>query len=277
MKTYLECIPCFMNQALRAMEQYSLDENTQERILKGLMAKLSLIDLKKSPPQFALYIYEQLEKMTGISDPYKEIKKRDNEHALNLLPEVTAIIDRSDDKLLIATKIAIAGNIMDFASGTDYDIKKHIFEIIDDNFEINHYDNFKQDIEKAHSIAYIADNSGEIVFDKLLLKEIMKINDSKIDFYVRSKPIVDDATIEDAEHVGIADLGNIDIKTFDTVFPMQEINSDIVISKGQANYECLSGFNSNIYFLLMTKCSIIARDLNTKKQKLILKKNNNTR
>jgi damage-control phosphatase, subfamily I len=273
MKTYLECIPCFLNQALRAMDQSSLQETKKAEVLKSILNELADYELNKTPPEFALFIYDLLEKITGIKDPYRKIKKRDNDHALKLYPEINELVKRSEDSLLIAVKAAIAGNMMDFASGTDYDITGSIKEIIKKEFTINNYKEFAHEIKDAKSISYIADNSGEIVFDKLLLEQIRKFNDAKIDFYVRKRPIVDDATIEDAEYIKISDIKNLEIKTFDSNFPKGKIDSDIIISKGQANYECLSNSKENIFFMLMTKCVILARDLKTEKHKLILKKN----
>ncbi|GAF96550.1 unnamed protein product, partial [marine sediment metagenome] len=242
-------------------------------------------DLSKKPPEFARLVYNIIEEITGNEDPYKEIKKRDNEHAISLLPEIKSIIKKSEDKLFTSIKIAIAGNIMDFAANSDYDLKKTIEKVLESDFAINDYEKFKEGIKKATSIAYLADNAGEIVFDKLLIEKIRELNNCKIYLFVKGKPIVNDATEIDTKIIGINNFDNIEIKKINTGFPNTGMKKeskefisfikqmDLVISKGQGNYESLSEVNANIYFLLIAKCHVIARDLGVKKGSIILKSN----
>lgn len=274
-----------MNQALKAMALTGQSHEVKEKVLKELMNKLSGIDLSKKPPEFARLIYNLVSETTGNKDPYKEIKERDNNHALGLLPEIKKIIEKSDDKLITTLKIAAAANIMDFAANANYDLKKTVENALSSNFAINDYKKFKDDIKKAKSIAYLADNCGEIVFDKLLMENIKQLNDCKIYLFVKGKPIVNDATKSDISLIGIDKIAGIEIMTIDTGFPNAGLrkessefnefinNVDVVISKGQGNYESLSESNANIYFLLIAKCPIVARDLNIKKGNIILKFN----
>jgi len=285
MKTYLECIPCFLNQAIKAMNLTNQNNKTKEKVLKELMSKLANFDLNKKPPEFARLVYNILTDITGNEDPFKEIKKRDNQHALNLLPEIKNIIESSEDKLLTTIKIAIAGNIMDFALNSDYNLKKKIEEVLESDFAINDYEKFKENIKKASSIAYLADNAGEIVFDKLVIEKIKEINNCKIYFFVKGRPIVNDATEIDAKIVGIDNLDSTEVRNINTGFPntgikkeSKEFNDfiqkiDLVISKGQGNYESLSEVDANIYFLLIAKCPVIARDLGVEKGNIICKSN----
>lgn len=285
MKTYLECIPCFLNQSIKAMNLTNQNTQTKEKVMKETMKQLSNIDLNQKPPEFARLVYNILTEITGKEDPYKGIKKRDNEHALSLLPEIKNIIKRSEDRLLTTIKIAIAGNIMDFALNSDYNLKKKVEEVLESDFAINDYGKFKEDIKKASSITYLADNSGEIVFDKLLIEKIREINNCKVYFFVKGKPIVNDATEIDTKVIGIDKLDNIEIRRINTGFPSTGIKKeseefsnfiksiDLVISKGQGNYESLSEVNANIYFLLIAKCPVLARDLEVEKGEIVLKSN----
>ena len=285
MKTYLECLPCFLNQALKAMNLTNQNNEVKEKVLKKLMNKLSNIDLNKKPPEFARLVYNLVSEITGNLDPYKEIKERDNNHALELLPEIRKIIRKSEDKLITTLKVAAAANIMDFAANSNYDLKKTIEDALREGFAINDYEKFKEDIKKARSIAYLADNCGEIVFDKLLIENIRQLNDCKINLFIKGKPIVNDATESDIKFIGIDKIQGIEIMTINTGFPntglkkeSSEFNKfisgmDVVISKGQGNYESLSESNANIYFLLIAKCPIVARDLDIKKNDIILKFN----
>ncbi len=286
MKTYLECIPCFLNQALKAMNLSTQNAAIQERVLKEIMKKLAAIDLNKKPPEFAMLVYNIISEITGNDDPYKEIKKRDNEHAISLLPEIKEIIESSEDKLLTTIKTAIAGNIMDFAIKSGYNLKKTIEKVLKSDFDINDYYRFKEDIKKARSIAYLADNAGEIVFDKVLIEKIRELNNCKIYFFVKSRPIINDATKSDVKIAGIDKLNNVEIRAVNIGSPnIRKIRKtkesgeftnfikkmDLVISKGQGNYESLSEINANIYFLLIAKCNVIARDLGVEKGSIIIK------
>jgi len=285
MKTYLECIPCFLKQAIKAMDLTNQNVHIKEKVLREIMIRLSNGDLNKKPPEFARLVYNTITEITGNDDPYKEIKKRDNEHAFSLLPKIKSIIEKSEDKLLTTIKIAIAGNIMDFALKSKYDLNKTIKKVLKSNFGINNYEKFKQDIKKAKSIAYLADNSGEVVFDKLLIKKIREVNNCRIYFFVKGKPIVNDATEIEAKFAAIDEFANIEIRKINTGFPNTGIKKesekftnfinkiDLIISKGQGNYESLSELNANIYFLLIAKCPVIARDLGTEKGNIILKSN----
>lgn len=283
MKTYLECIPCFLNQTLKVMDIQSVDYKTKEKAMKQIMLKLSKFNLNSKPPEFALFVYKTIEKIIGNSDFYKKIKKKDNLQAISSLFKIRKIIEKSKNPFKDTIKLAILGNVMDFAANPDYDILKTIKDNINNDFAIDDYKSLKQDILNAKSIVYIADNAGEIVFDMLLVKEIKKISNAEITFFVRGRPIINDVTLEDVKVVGLDKIDNIKIKTIKTIFPCINkstksfINylkkSDLIISKGQANYECLSEFKGNIYFLLFTKCEVISRNLGVKKNEMVLKSN----
>ncbi len=281
MKTYLECIPCFLNQSLKVMKHSGLDAELQKKILKDIMKMLSETELDKKPPEYARLVYDKISCISKIKDPYREIKKRDNMHAEKLAPSLKNMIDASRDPLLTAVKVSIAGNIMDFAANSDYDIKESIDRVLHEDFAINDYSKFKNDIINAKTIAYFADNCGEIIFDKLLIEKIKTLNSKcTIHLFVKAGPIINDATREDAESAGLGSLERVKVKTLEKDFlktrkyknPADYLKHiDISISKGQGNYERLSNINANIYFLLIAKCSVIARDLNTGTMKSILK------
>ena len=283
MKTNLECIPCFLKQAISIMDLHNLDKSIKEETIRSILKELSGFNLKSTPPEFALPVYDIISRITNNPDPYLEVKKKDNLNAIKLLPQIQKIIGSSANRLKDAVKIAISANIMDFAANPDYDLMKRIKHNIDSDFTVSDFTKLEEDIKTAKSIAYITDNAGEIVIDTLLIKEIKKMSKAEITVFVRAKPIINDATIEDAKTAGIDKLSNVKIEKIEKVFPFIEnsgefINflkkADVVIAKGQANYECLSEFkDSNIYFLLIPKCIVIARDLNVKMQGMILKCN----
>lgn len=142
-----------------------------------------------------------------------------------------------------------------------------------------------KDIEKAETLLYLGDNCEEICLDKLLIKKIKELSPNiKPLFGVRGKPLVNDSIAEDAYYVGIhkyaevidnghGSLGTVLSRTSSTFKDVYR-SADVVIAKGQANYECLSEENKNIYFLLMTKCDVIANDIGVEEKKMICMKNN---
>ena len=285
MRTYLECIPCFLNQALKAMALSKQTDAEKEKVIKEIIRQLAKIDLNKKPPEFARLVYNIIYDASGNQDPYKRIKERDNKKARGIFPDIKDMADKSSDSLLAATKAAIAGNIMDFAAHSEYDIEHTISKVMKADLAIDDFSMFKKGLSDASSIAYLADNAGEIVLDKILLEQIRKLNDCPVYLYVKGKPIVNDATERDAIFAGLDKIEGLEIRKISTGFPntgmkkeSQEFNREMenigmVISKGQGNYESLSDSGLNIYFLLIAKCSVIARDLGVSKGDIICKGN----
>ena len=289
MKTYLECIPCFLNQSLKVMDLINLEYKTKEKAIREIMKELTVIELDKKPPEFARFVYNKIYRIIGNDDPYKNIKERDNIKVAKILPNFRILVEKSADPLLVATKIAIAGNIMDFAANSNYDIEESIESSLKNDFAIDDYDKFKKDLTNAKSIIYLADNAGEIVLDKLLLETIRRMNNCKIYLFVKGKPILNDATEDDLNFININKIPNIEICKINTGFPntgflkeskeFSDIlkSSHLIISKGQGNYESLSEIDANIYFLLIAKCPVVANDLGVKTGDFVIKNNNGGR
>jgi uncharacterized protein with ATP-grasp and redox domains len=179
--------------------------------------------------------------------------------------------------------MAIAGNIIDFGANPDFDLNKTIFAVISEEFAIFDYPELTTILENANTMVYLADNTGEIVFDKILLEKILeRYNIEKIVFAVKGAPIINDATIDDAKYVGIDKIPGVEFIQVGTGLPNSGIertskefhdildSADLVISKGQGNYEALGDCNS-IFFLLMAKCPVIASDLNVRIGDIVLK------
>ena len=270
MKTYYECMPCFVNQALTAIQR--IPEPDKERLLREVLLRISQIDFSLSPPEMARDIFDVIEEYLPDSDFYYDIKKKSNNYILNLEDELRATIRKSEDPFLTGLHLAIAGNIIDFGAKNDFSdelIHSEIDKALNVVLEKELVKRFKNEIDKAEKILYLGDNAGEIVFDKLFLEQLPV---EKITFAVRGSAIINDALMEDAEMVGMTKLLKV-ISNGDnipgTVFnrcssEFQKIfnESDLIISKGQGNYETLSDTDKNICFLLKAKCPVIAKDLN---------------
>ena len=277
MKSYLDCIPCFFQQALRAGRIATDDEQALKQLLDELGKKLPEISLDSTPPETGRYIYRLVREITGNPDPFRELKIQNTQEALALYPALKKTVEKSDDSLLTAIRIAIAGNVIDFGASATFDIESTIEETLEKDFAICHYSAFKDKLAMAENILYIGDNAGETVFDRLLIEQM----DKPVTYVVRDKPVINDATAEDAVQAGIDKVATIVSSGTDapgtvlnTCSPeFKEIldQSEFTIAKGQGNYESLSNEDYSIFFLLKVKCQIIANDIGVTNGSIILR------
>ena len=275
-----QCLPCLVNQAIKIAKLCGLKE--RDELYREVFHNLSTIDFSKTNPEIIGQNYQIIKRYVGLNDPYKELKSQYNQMFLNKLPEYDRKINSFED----AVKYAIVANIIDF-NPIHEDVERqvqHFFSSLDQLvLTINHVESLISDIMKSKNILYLGDNCGEICFDELLIQRIKQINpDCRVYFGVRGEAVVNDNTVEDAYQVGmnkVADvisngdcsLGTVlerTSKEFQKVFD----TADFVIAKGQANYESLSEQNKKIYFLLMTKCKVIADDIGVPTHSLICMK-----
>ena len=277
MKTYLDCIPCFFEQALRAGRIATDDERVIRRLRDEVGRLLPDISLDSTPPETGRLIYRLVTQITGNPDPYRELKRESTEKALTLYPSMKETILAAEDSLLTAIRIAIAGNIIDMGPSAIFDIDATLRDALIRPFAICDYVPFGKELADCGSILYIGDNAGETVFDRLLIEQMNK----PTTFVVREKPIINDATHEDAVQAGLdkvatimssgADAPGAVIETCSAEFRMKLDDADFVIAKGQGNYEALSDYPRPIFFLLKAKCRMIAKSLGVQKGDLILK------
>jgi len=267
MITSLDCIPCLIRQAIETLRIASTDENVHETVMRGILKIIAEADYKQSPPLIAQWLHRHLRGETGIDDPYKEIKKEFNELATFISDSLKYEILQSPDPVYAAVKLSIAGNVID--SGATAGITgSEIRRLINESYlEVLAGDvsEFLRDVAAAKKILYIADNAGEIVFDRLLIE---LLGPERITLAVRGFPVINDATIADARSAGLDKIVNIIENGSDapgtileecSVGFLKHYNeSDLIISKGQGNYETLCDVNKNIFFLLKVKCRIIS-------------------
>jgi uncharacterized protein with ATP-grasp and redox domains len=278
MKAYLDCYPCFFIQALKTARLVTSEEKAILRILKEVSLYLSQVSFNVTPSEIGLGVYRIISRITGVKDPYKEVKERCIRQALALYPGLKQLIDASEDRLMTAVRLAIAGNVIDFGTSSSFDLNRDVEAILSQDFALNHFDDFRSALEKADKILYIADNAGETVFDRLLIEEIGQ----PVVYAVREKPIINDATREDAVLSGLdkvskvmssgcASPGNI-LKFCSAEFLRVYRSADLIISKGQGNYEALSDEKRPVFFLLKAKCPVVARDLGLEEGSIVLLK-----
>lgn len=285
MKMRDKCLPCVVNQVIKTANITGV--NNKEELLREVFTYLSKMDFNITTPEIIGEVFAMIKKHVDNPDPYKETRDHYNTMFLKLLPEFEKKIEETEDSFQLAVRYAIVGNIIDFNP-----IHNTLLEDIFDCFEkmenlelaINDSKALMKDILSAKTVLYLGDNCGEICLDKILLKKIKELNPKvEMVFGVRGKPVVNDSIAEDAYTVGIDEYaeiidngdGSLGTVLNRTSHEFKEFynKADVVIAKGQANYECLSEENKNIYFLLMTKCDVIANDIGVPEKKMICMKN----
>jgi len=277
MKTYLDCIPCFFKQALRAGQMATNDEKLLKHLLDELGLMLSNISLESTPPETGRLIYQMVKEVTGNPDPFRKVKRENTRQALNLYPSLKKIVNESGDSLLAAIQIAVAGNVIDFGANATFDIDTAITESLERDFSIFDYAAFRSFMAKSKQVLYIGDNAGETVFDRILIEQMNK----PVIYVVRGTPVINDATFDDAIEAGIDKIATIVssgtnapgtiLSTCNSEFRQILKQSEFVIAKGQGNYEALSNENRPIFFLLKVKCKIIADDIGVSKGDILLR------
>ncbi|WP_458454745.1 damage-control phosphatase ARMT1 family protein [Methanobrevibacter sp.] len=274
MKISYECGPCFLRQAKEAMDLSTDDENLKMEIMEDIFNYLS--DVFKTGTNSngtGSKMHRMIIERTGCEDPYFKEKIEGNEIALKYLPDVKRILNE-DDSLENYVKIAIIGNILDFGAFTlDDDIESVIKQSLEKELTIKHIEEFEQSLKTHNEVLYLVDNTGEIVFDKLLLNKIKEYG-LNITIAVKSVPILNDATKKDAIDAGLDEFGEIvEIGCGTVGYVDSEISDEFreifnshefIISKGMGNYEGLSEIDlssKEVYFLLCAKCYTISRHI----------------
>jgi len=277
MKTYRDCIPCFMQQTLRTGRLATTDEHVIKQLLDATGDMVKHLDMCQTPAEVGEIIYGNIRKITGVNDPYHKIKAQSIAEAKSLVPMLNKILDQSNDRLSAAVRMAIAGNIIDFGMSKTFNLNDDVHRILHQDFAHLDMEAFRHHLSNAKSILYIGDNAGESVFDGILIREMNK----KTYYAVREVPVINDVVRQDAIDSGLGEICEIIssgshapgtilsgcTKAFNELFEQ----ADLVISKGQGNYEGLSDVKRPLFFMLKAKCPVIARDLGVNENDILLK------
>ncbi len=286
MKAYLDCFPCFLRQTLDAARMATEDEVTQRRIIQTVASLIAELPSETTPIEVGLEIHRVIRAMSGCADPYRSVKRESNDHALSLFPELRQRVMESPDPLLAAAKLAAVGNVIDFGANPGFDLDRSIEEGWAADLTGSDYPAFRRRVEQARDVLYLGDNAGEIVFDKLLVEQMAK-NGARIAFAVRGGSILNDATMEDASYVGmdrLAEIVSSGVLSPGTIlghahpaFLDRFDRAELILAKGQGNYEGLSDVPAPLFFLLKVKCPVIARHMGTELGDLVLRAQERTR
>lgn len=279
MRSIPDCLSCARKQADRILTLVYGESPTEPQVreiwdktLAEVQAFLATNPLHLSPAELSYEVLKIIMVNTGNPDPFYALKRETNRAALDLLPRLKQKVEQSRDRLHTAALIAVAGNIIDLGIQETIDIEGTLERILLDGFARSDFERFRDDLHFAESILYIADNAGEIVFDRVLI-EVLREEMPQLDLTVsvNQGPILNDALLEDAEEAGIGQfarvidngsdlIGTILPRTRDE-FQLAFSTADIILSKGQGNFETLEGRPDNIYFVLQAKCKVVAQAL----------------
>lgn len=277
MEIQLDCIPCFLRQVLEAARMNTDDKEIQKEILMEATKIITEIDQYSTAPEVGRDMHKMVKKHTGIEDPYKKLKEKCIETAEKIYPDMKYFLYKQNDRLYWALKISAVGNVMDAAIYGEKSVKEDFVEEFNKKFKICEIEKLTEELSKGKTLLIIGDNAGETVFDRVLVEELLNF---QIIYAVRSNPIINDATIKEAHasklHYGAqiistgCDAPGVILDECSEEFKEIYNKADIIISKGQGNYETLSDEGRGIFFLLKAKCPVIANNIGVKTNDYVL-------
>jgi damage-control phosphatase, subfamily I len=267
------CFFCFSRAFDKLLENEDMNISLKEEFVKKLAVLYISSGNVMTAPEFSREMHALLRKMSGNEDHYKDCKKEYNDIALSLYKGMKDTIRDSADPFGTALRMAIAGNIIDFGAHDNFDVHAVIQQVLDSDPAIDHSELLKKMAGNAGRILYIGDNAGEIVFDRLFIETLGRDN---IIYTVRGAPILNDVTIGDYYYTGMNNAAGVISNGYDAPSTILDKCSpefrrvfneaDLIIAKGQGNLEgLLEVKDKDIFFLLMTKCNIIADLLKVRK------------
>lgn len=280
MRTFFDCIPCFLRQALDSVRRLTDREDVQEKVLRGVLRAAGEMNLRQSPPEMGQRIHRLVREATGNPDPYREVKARLNRLALDLYPAFHRKAREAADPFGAALRLAAAANVIDLGVKSGIDESRLAGEIeasMEAPLDEEASRRLRRAAERAGKILILGDNAGEIVFDRLLIEQF---GPDRVTYAVRGRPVINDATREDAEACGLAGLvevvdsgsdapGTI-LQDCSEEFRARFSRAELILAKGQGNYETLSETAGPLFFLLKAKCPVIAGHLGRPVGSLVL-------
>jgi damage-control phosphatase, subfamily I len=276
------CVPCILNQSLNAVNNSApFDEGFKKSVLTEVCKKIINSKEGTTAPHLSAFVQKMISEYSGIDDPYSKAKRTNLRNTLKFEDSLYSYINNSENKLEMALRIAIAGNTIDLGANPNFNIQEEIDNLSSDNINLIAFPQFEEDVKKAKTVLYIADNLEEAVFDKFLLRHLQP---KKIYFAVRSEPVLNDITYKDAIGLGIDKLSTViesgskipgsDIDMCTEEFKDLFKSADIVIAKGQGNYETLLKRKRTVYFLFKVKCVAVAKRCGFEIGKSVIYKSN---
>jgi len=274
-----ECVPCLIRRVLFEAEE-SDPSRAKDAVRNAAMMLGELFGEGVCSATVATEVHRETYRLLGDDDPYSDLKRKSNEVVLELYPAAQRFVGSSKNRLRDAFLCAVVGNVLDFGIGTGYDhpskLRKEFRNLLDEGFGHDDTPKVKAILRKAKKVVYLADNCGEVVLDRLALKEIKRLG-PEVTFVVKEEPILTDATLADIKGLGIEDIVDeiaeapgfavgIDLGSLKGPFGRMLRDADLIIAKGMANFESLSETDiAPIAYLLRTKCNPVAENMGLEK------------
>lgn len=285
MLVQFDCYKCIFNQIVEMARQSSADDRRRRAMLRRFIGQVTEHAEESTPPEMAAEFYELFCRETGIDDPYREEKRRSSELARQLYPRLKETVERAADPLEAAVRLAIGGNVIDFGANPDFRLEEAADAIAAAGglpLDGTMLEALRRESARARTILYILDNCGEAVLDRLLIEAL---GAEKITLGVRGKPILNDVTRAELAESGLDDLPVIDtgfrapgvsLRYSDAGFLDFMRRADLVIAKGQGNFESLSDApgSGRIFFLFRVKCPVIRRQTGAELGSLQIRRGN---
>lgn len=267
------CVACIINQSVKVADAIGASASLKDKMTSTVRDMSFDFSYDDNPPEIASYVYEKMAEIANKTDLYDEVKEISTKKALSFIPLVKEELRNSSDKLLTATKTAVAGNVIDLAAAVEFDLEEELSKVFHTDFAYNDFDKFRKKLSRAKSVLVIGDNVGEHIFDYLFIETLQELYpDASYSYMVRGNPIINDVTMKEAKEAGFDKLCSLVDSGVNTPgFTYKRANAeskelfdsvDLVISKGMGNYECMSpSHRKNICFLLKVKCYVVANSL----------------
>ena len=277
------CVSCIINQSVKVADAINADEKLTNRLVSEVENLSKEFSFNDTPPEIASYVYEQMALTANKTDLYDEVKALSTQKALSFVPSLKTRLNTSSNKLLTATKIAVAGNVIDLAAAVEFDLDEELEKVFHTDFAHDDFLKMQNELVKAKTVLIMGDNVGEHIFDYMFIETMQELYPAvTFSYMVRGNPIINDVTMKEAEESGFAELCHLVDSGVNTPgFAYKRANKkaqelfdsvDLVISKGMGNYECMNkSHRKNICFLLKVKCSVVAHSLNVEIVDIICK------
>ena len=272
-----DCVPCAIGSLVTLFHKGVVPKEKQERVMRALLDYFSRLDFRQSLPQMGKEMHRLIRGVLENPDPYAEIKRTFNQRMLESYPDLKTLVEEAPDRFAMALRLAIAGNIIDFGPNRPFDFAATLERAKSMVLAVDRSESLRTALLRSKTLLYLGDNAGEIVMDRILLETIRHPN---VYFAVRGGPVINDATIDDAKAVGIDKIARIISNGDDAPGTILDAASaefrdifdraDLIIAKGQGNFEGLYGIDKNIYYLLMAKCDHVAAHLGVRKGDLVV-------
>jgi uncharacterized protein with ATP-grasp and redox domains len=277
------CVSCIINQSAKVADAIAANDSLKNELTSTIEIMSRDFSFTHNPPEIAADVYEKMAEIANKIDLYDEVKALSTKKALSFVPLLQEKLKNSSNKLLTATKIAVAGNVIDLAAEVEFDLEEELTKIFHTDFTHNDFELLKSSLGVARSVVILGDNVGEHIFDYMFVQTLQELYPNVVCHYlVRGKPIINDVTIKEAKEAGFDTLCHLVDSGVNTpgftyhraTKEAQKLfdSADLDISKGMGNYECLSpSHRKNICFLLKVKCGVVASSLDAEVGNIICK------